>query len=155
MPELTPPEIRDLDPATSLALLSRHHVGRIAYTLRDRVDIQPISYVYDDGWIFGRTSEGSKLNVLARMPWVAFEVDEVTGPADWESVVVHGTFYMLEPEGTETEKARFERGLSAIRRLMPQALGEGDPVAFRNVLFGINVDRISGRASSSATEHRP
>jgi hypothetical protein len=151
---MNPPDIRELDPPEILALLSRHHVGRIAFTLHDRVDIEPISYIYEEGWIFGRTSEGSKLNVLARMPWVAFEVDEVHGPMDWESAVVHGTFYQLEPEGTESEKARFQRGLQAIRRLMPVAFNEGDPVAFRDVLFGIYIDGMSGRASSSGEATR-
>jgi nitroimidazol reductase NimA-like FMN-containing flavoprotein (pyridoxamine 5'-phosphate oxidase superfamily) len=149
---MNPPIIRELDEREIVALLARHHVGRLAFTLHDRVDIEPISYVYEEGWIFCRTSEGSKLNVLARMPWVAFEVDEVHGPMNWESAVVHGTFYQLEPEGTESDKARFHRGLQAIRRLMPGAFDDTDPVAFRNVLFGIYIDRMSGRASSSGDQ---
>lgn len=135
-------------------LLSRHNVGRIAYSLRDRVDIEPISYIYEEGWIFGRTSAGTKLDVLARRPWVAFEVDEVTGPVDWNSVVVHGTFYHLEPEGTDSDKVRFKKALAAVRRVMPEAFDEGDPVAFRDVLFGIHIDRMSGRASSSGTNRK-
>lgn len=146
---MTPPNIRELDEQEIVDLLSRHHVGRLAFTLHDRVDIEPISYIYEEGWIFCRTSEGSKLNVLARMPWVAFEVDEVHGPMDWESAVVHGTFYNLEPEGTDSDKERFHRGLQAIRRLMPRAFDDADPVAFRNVLFGIYIHQMSGRASSS------
>jgi hypothetical protein len=31
------------------------------------------------GYVHGRTSEGSKLDTLARNRWVAFEVDEVRG----------------------------------------------------------------------------
>ena len=72
------------------ALLARHNVGRIAYTFRDRVDVEPINYVYRDGWIYLRTGPGSKLTTLARHPWVAFEVDEVDGPFDWRSVVGRG-----------------------------------------------------------------
>lgn len=144
-----PREIRELDQVEMDALLSRHHVGRIAYSLHDRVDIEPISYVHEEGWIFGRTSSGTKLQILARRPWVAFEVDEVAGPGDWESVVVHGTFYHLEPEGTESDQLRFERALQAVKRVMPDAFDEGDPVPFRDVLFGIHIDRMSGRASSS------
>ncbi len=146
---MTPPNIRELDEEEIVGLLSRHHVGRLAFTLHDRVDIQPISYVYEEGWVYCRTSEGNKLNVLARMPWVAFEVDEVHGPMDWESAVVYGTFYHLEPEGTETDKARFHHGLQALRRIMPQAFEDTDPVAFRDVLFGIYIHQMSGRASSS------
>lgn len=146
----TPFRIRELDQAAIEALLGRHNVGRIAYSLHDRVDIEPISYIYEDGWIFGRTSPGSKLNVLARRPWVAFEVDDVHGPTSWESAVVHGTFYHLEPEGNESDKMRFKKALEAVRKVIPETFREGDPVSFRDVLFGIHVDRMSGRACEPA-----
>ena len=62
-----------------LALLARNQVGRLAFTFHDRVDIQPLHYVYEAGWIYGRTSQGTKLATLAHHQWVAFEVDEVEG----------------------------------------------------------------------------
>lgn len=142
--------IQEMDKPAMQALLMRHNVGRVAYSLHDRVDIEPISYIYEDGWIFGRTSPGSKLNVLARRPWVAFEVDEVHGPTTWESVVAHGTFYHLEPEGNDSDKMRFEKALAAVRKVIPETFRERDPVAFRDVIFGIHVDRMSGRACSPA-----
>ena len=145
----TPHEIRELDRDEIVALLRRHHVGRIAYSLHDRVDIEPISYIYDDGWIFGRTSAGTKLTVLSRRPWVAFEVDEVTSPLEWKSVVLHGAFLHLSDEGNESDRLRFERGLDAIKLIMPEAFDEDDPHAFRDVLFGIQIDRMSGRSSSA------
>ena len=66
-------------PRDAVALLGAHHVGRIAFTFHDRVDIEPISYVYADGSIYGRTSPGTKLATVRHHPWVAFEVDEVEG----------------------------------------------------------------------------
>jgi hypothetical protein len=76
------PTFRDLDTAEAHQILARNHVGRIAYSFHDRVDIEPISYVYADGVIYLRTTVGSKLTTLARAPWVAFDVDEVVGPFD-------------------------------------------------------------------------
>jgi nitroimidazol reductase NimA-like FMN-containing flavoprotein (pyridoxamine 5'-phosphate oxidase superfamily) len=146
-----PPVIRELNDQEITELLGRHHVGRVAFSLHDRVDIEPISYVYEEGWIYGRTSMGTKLNILARRPWVAFEVDEVHGPGDWESAVVHGTFYHLEPECSEHDIARFHRAFVAVRRVMPKAFGDEDPVAFRDVLFGIHIHGMSGRASSTGS----
>ena len=40
---------RELTAAETDALLERNHVGRIAYSFHDRVDIEPIHYVYADG----------------------------------------------------------------------------------------------------------
>jgi len=82
--------IDELDRDEIVALLSRNHVGRIAFSMHDRVDIQPIHYVYSDGWLYGRTSHGAKFATLMKNRWVAFEVDEVTTLFDWTSAVVHG-----------------------------------------------------------------
>ena len=83
------PRFSDLSEANARALLARNHIGRLAFSYRDRVDIQPIHYVYDQEWLFGRTGMGSKLVMLAHHPWCAFEVDEVHGPFHWRS---HGSF---------------------------------------------------------------
>src|SRR5438105_5401 len=76
-----------LDRAGCEALLARQRVGRLAFAFHDRVDIEPIHYAYEDGWLYGRTSHGSKLATVLHNPWVAFEVDEVRSHFDWESVV--------------------------------------------------------------------
>jgi len=89
-----------LDPDEMHALLSRSYVGRIAFSHHDRVDIRPIHYVYSDNWLYGRTSPSEKLVILGHNQWVAFEVDEVKGPFDWQSVVAHGSFYRLTDEST-------------------------------------------------------
>ena len=88
----TKPVIRALKSDEAQALLARNSVGRIAFSHRDRVDIEPIHYVYAAPWIYGRTSQGAKLLTLAHNQWCAFETDEVHGMFDWESVVVKGPF---------------------------------------------------------------
>jgi nitroimidazol reductase NimA-like FMN-containing flavoprotein (pyridoxamine 5'-phosphate oxidase superfamily) len=37
------------------------------------------------------------LRALDGHPWAAFEIDEIRSPFDWESVVVKGTVYVVEP----------------------------------------------------------
>lgn len=144
------PTIRELGPEEADALLRAHRVGRIAYAWHDRVDIEPIHYVYEDGRIYARTSEGAKLLTLRHSPWVAFEVDEVRGLYDWRSVVAHGTVYPLHADGTPTERATYARAVELLRALEPATLGAGDPVPWRTVVFEIAVDRMSGREARSA-----
>ena len=79
---------RELTTSEPEALLARHRMGRLAYSAHDHVDIEPLTYVYDAPWIFGRTSVGSKPLALAHNRWCAFEIDEVSGLFDWQSVVV-------------------------------------------------------------------
>jgi len=143
------PRFRDLDPAESTAILKRHHVGRMAFALKDHVDIEPIHYVFEDGWLYGRTQAGTKLEVLTHNRWVAFEVDEMEGAFDWRSVVVKGGFYILRGDGSAQEKETYERGLAVLRRLMPDAMTPKDPMPERAIAFRIYCDEITGREAST------
>jgi len=144
-----PPRIVELSAEACHALLRRHHVGRMAYAFRNRVDITPIHYVYSDGWLFARTSHGGKMDVLAHAPWVAFEVDEIDSVFDWRSVVVHGTAHAMEREGSPLDTEHWTRGIEALREVVPETGTADDPVPYRSLVFGIFVHAVSGRASST------
>ena len=140
--------IQDLGQRECRAILRRNHIGRIAFARRSLVNIEPLGYTCVGDWLFGRTSEGAKVADLRHQPWVAFEADEVDGPFTWRSVVVHGTFYLLGPDGTPSDVSTYRRALRAVRRLQPEALRRGDPVAHRTLLFGVYIDAMTGREST-------
>ena len=142
------PKFSELSDRSARALLARNHVGRIAFSFRDRVDIQPIHFVYDEDWLFGRTGIGSKLVTLAHHPWCAFEVDEVEGLFHWDSVVVHGSFTMLDPEVGSSDLYR--RALELLQRFIPGTLSERDPAPERAILFAIHIDELRGRSARLA-----
>ena len=142
------PRFDDLSRDECLALLARQHVGRLAFAFKDHVDIQPIHYVYEDGFLYGRTSEGAKLDTIAHNRWVALEADEVRGVFEWRSVVVRGAFYRLELDGASPEASRLaQHAVALLGAVVPETLRPGDPVGFRTVLFRVAVDEISGRAA--------
>jgi len=126
-------------------LLLRNNVGRLAFSLHDRVDIQPIHYVYERGWLYGRTSEGDKITTLAHNQWVAFEVDEVTDIFDWRSIVIHGSFWILRPRGSHRAEELWAKAAELVGRIVPGALTEQDPVGFRHTLFRIAISDVRGR----------
>jgi len=142
----TKPDIRELSTEEAHALLASGNVGRLAFTLHDRVDVEPINYVKDGEWIFGRTSTGSKLAKLLHHPWCAFETDVVHGLFDWKSVVVKGTFYLLDPEMGSPDLYR--RAIGLLNKLVPGTFSATDPVPHRDIPFGIYINEISGRAST-------
>jgi len=141
--------VRELTGAECDALLERNHVGRIAFTFHDRVDIEPVHYVYAKGWLHGRTSPGTKLSTLRHHPWVAFEVDEIEGLYDWRSVIVHGVVNLPDGNGSPSDQEAYESTLGLIRNLVPLALAAGDPTPERQVLFRIHVDEKTGRAATT------
>ncbi len=142
------PTFRDLTRAECEAILARNHVGRLAYTFHDRVDIEPIHYVYDEGWIYGRTAPGTKLATLAHHRWVAFEVDEAEGIFDWRSVTVHGAFYILTHDAPAPPDV-MRHAIDLLRDLLPETLTDQDPVPFRTVLFRVHASEITGREATT------
>jgi len=141
----------EMERDAAIALLQRSDVGRLAYSLRDQVDIVPVHYVLDDEWLFGRTSPGPKLDKLRRNWWVAFQVDEVDGPFDWRSVVVKGGFYPLLPGEGPEQAELYEHAVSSLRAKAPVIFTAQDPAPFRTVVFGIAIQEITGRSASTVS----
>lgn len=142
------PVFRELTAIESREILERHNVGRIAFSFHDRVDIQPIHYVFKDNWLYGRTSRGSKFATLAHNPWCAFEVDEIRGIFDWDSVVVKGHLELLDPElGSQDAYAC---GLELMRHIVPETFSAVDPVPERLILFRFHASEVSGRSARTA-----
>jgi len=146
------PNIIELSGDEITALLARNRVGRIAYAMHDRVDIEPIHYVYHEGWIYARTSRGTKLATIERNKWVAFEVDEVSSLFEWRSAVVHGGVYTILPDGNPETQELFEKALHLLRRLLPATFREDDPVPFRDVIIRIAVQEATGRRATSPSD---
>jgi len=136
---------RDLTSSESREMLERHNVGRIAFAFHDQVDIQPIHYVFRDNWLYGRTGRGHKFGSLAHNPWCAFEVDEVRGLFDWDSVVVKGHIELLDPESGSQDA--YARGLELMRTLVEGAFSDGDPVPQRSILFRFHASEVTGRSA--------
>lgn len=141
----SPHTIRELSRVEIDEILARNHVGRIAFTLHDRVDIEPIHYVFDAGWIYGRTSRGTKLSTIEHHRWVAFEVDEVKELFQWRSAVIKGAFYLIDPDTSESRDPAFAHGVSLLRSLIPETLTANDPTPFRHSVFRIHLDEVTGR----------
>jgi len=146
MPKSIRPAIRELSDKESRGLLARKDVGRLAYSFHDRVNTEPINYVVDGDWIYGRTSVGSKLISLAHHPWCAFEVDDVRGRFEWESAVVHGTFHLLDPEHGSVDA--YDQCLRLLRLTDADTLRVDDPTPNRGSLFRIHIDEITGRRAT-------
>jgi uncharacterized protein len=149
MTSTPPPSVQPLPRHRCEAILARNHVGRIAYSRGSRIEIEPIHYVYADGWIYGRTSPGPKTEMTGP-DWVpvAFEVDETENLFRWRSVLVHGGIHTLPITDSEPDAAHWRKAVALLRSLIPQTLTEADPTPHRTVVFGIRVDEVSGREAT-------
>jgi nitroimidazol reductase NimA-like FMN-containing flavoprotein (pyridoxamine 5'-phosphate oxidase superfamily) len=73
-------------------VLSRALIGRIGCHANDDVYVVPVSYAYDGSYIYVRSLEGKKIDIMRRNPKVCFQVDTMKDMANWESVIGFGEF---------------------------------------------------------------
>lgn len=144
------PTFRQLDRGEIQAILARNQVGRMVYPRGARLEVEPVQYLYDGGWLYGRATR-SAFPVSSDEGWwpAAFEVDEIESPLDWRTVIVHGGFYTLLDDGTEWERNERARAIEHLRRLTPAAFTDDDPTPALDVVFRIAVQEVSGRAAAS------
>jgi len=127
-------------------------VGRIACVAGDKPYIIPVTYVYDGKDIIGQAREGMKVDIMRANPNVCFEVDAISNMANWQSVVLSGTF--IELKGKEAQKARdylFRHvwPLLTSSTIHPHEHGVSgkpdDSNRIKPVMYRIKIDKKSGR----------
>jgi nitroimidazol reductase NimA-like FMN-containing flavoprotein (pyridoxamine 5'-phosphate oxidase superfamily) len=92
-----------LDASEIEQVLRTHQIGRLGVTGGGRVYVVPVSYGYDGASVYIVSHEGLKVQLMRANPAVCFEVEEVTSPAEWRSVIAQGTFEEIHDE---VERAR-------------------------------------------------
>ena len=102
-----------LDAAEIDKLLLSEIVGRLACHADGRTYIVPITYVYDEGGIIGRSADGQKLRMMRANPLVCFEVDRVDDLANWRSVIAWGLYEELSGPNADRALAKL------LGRLLP------------------------------------
>ncbi|TSA85467.1 hypothetical protein FNU79_09730 [Deinococcus detaillensis] len=99
-------------------LLHSEMIGRIGCHAQGRTYVVPVTYVYEDGVIYGHTREGQKVQMMRENPEVCFEVDHLDGLSNWQSVICQGHFEELAGEDAAHAMQRL------LDRLMPVVVNE-------------------------------
>jgi len=86
----------DLNPDQIETLLMSEAIGRIGCSANGFTYVVPITYVYDDGYIYAHSKEGMKIQMMRLNPMVCFEIDKMENAANWQSVVAWGRYEELK-----------------------------------------------------------
>ncbi|MBS1562754.1 MAG: pyridoxamine 5'-phosphate oxidase family protein [Bacteroidetes bacterium] len=138
-------------------VLKTQFVGRIGCCAGNESYVVPISYAYDGHYIYGRTKEGKKIDMMRRNPSVCFEVDEMKDMANWRSVITQGLFEELtdRPKRNEALHILVERILPLVSsetthltKLWP--FPDDDVDGIKGVVFRIRLTEKTGRFENNA-----
>lgn len=95
-------EIEEMTAEEMHALLQRVGYGHLGCVREGRPYVVPIHYSYNDPDIYIFTTEGMKTEFIAANAEVCLQVEEVTDPMHWRSVIASGTAErLITPEETE------------------------------------------------------
>jgi len=77
-------------------VLMHQVVGRLGCHADDITYVVPVSYAYDGRFIYGRSFEGMKIDMMREDPKVCFQVDIMNNMSDWQSVIAWGIYEELK-----------------------------------------------------------
>jgi uncharacterized protein len=126
--------------------------GRLGCSDENGVYVVPVTYVYDDNYIYAHSREGTKVQMMRKNPKVCFEVDSIESMTNWRCVIVRGRFQELVRESDQAKALDILKN-----RLMPYLLSETmRPKGLNHeaekitkeqkpVVYRIEIDQITGR----------
>ena len=138
-------------------VLQSQIIGRLGCHADGVTYIVPVSYAYDGEYIYGRTKEGMKINMMRKNREVCFEVDVMQNMANWQSVIAWGEFEELtqEPGRQEALKKLNDRVLPMVTSATTK-LYEEWPFAPSNlqtitgIVYRVHLKKKTGRFENNA-----
>lgn len=140
-------------------VISNCVIGRLGCHANDKTYVVPISYAYENDYIYARTFDGMKLEMMRKNPQVCFQVDRMQQMSDWESVIAWGTFEELTDADNRTKglKILVSRILpnitSEMARLTPEwPFPTEDFNRIEGIVFRIHIREMTGRSEKLDSE---
>jgi nitroimidazol reductase NimA-like FMN-containing flavoprotein (pyridoxamine 5'-phosphate oxidase superfamily) len=124
-------------------LLRSQQIGRLGLSGDGRLYIFPVTYGYDGKAICVLSREGMKVGLMRTHPEVCFEVEDITSPARWRTVIAHGAFEELTKE-EDRDAAMAVIAAQGEQPLLPSMAPYLDG-SEAIVVFRINVTEVTGR----------
>jgi len=128
------------------ALLLRARFGHLGCTRDGHPYVVPMHYAFDGQQLYFFTTEGTKTEFMAANHEVCFQVEEITNPSNWRSVMLIGDAHKI------TELAEMERVMQLIAERNPTltpALNKTDVGAWhrlnRIAIYRVQPGAIYGR----------
>lgn len=133
-------------------VLTDQVIGRIGCSYDGLTYVVPISYAYDENFIYALTFEGMKMDIMRKNPRVCFQVDIMKDMANWKSVVAWGRFEELQDkeERNKALEILVNRSLPLVSSITTHLAPtwpflDKDIDHIQGIVFRIELDQKTGR----------
>lgn len=140
-------EIKNLNSAESIKLLERNRFGHLACHVKDGIYLVPITYAFEDGYIYSHSKLGQKIKMMRKSPQVCVQVEEVQDFFRWKSVIAWGTFEELKGDDAKIAMRRLIQKVTIGERNNRKSELETDFAALLEmaVIYRIKIEHSTGR----------
>jgi len=141
-------EIREIAQEECRSVLARVSFGRLGCCFDNRPYVVPISFAFEDDYLYVLSTLGKKIEWMRKNPRVCVLVDQITSETQWVSILVNGSYQELaEPQFTE-ERKHARKLLEGRARWWQVPLAERQSMSEQELIeplfFRVHVDSLSG-----------
>lgn len=142
-------EILSMEDSTKL-LESGHH-AHLACHLKEDIYVVPITYAFEDGYIYSHSKLGKKIEMMRKSPKICVQVEEIKDFFHWKSVIAWGQFEELTGEKASTamrlliKKVVDNKGVKGASSLEVDFSAQLETA----IIFRMKAQKITGRFEES------
>ena len=135
--------VRTLSEIQSRRLLQHSTVGRLGCVVDGEPYVVPINFVIEGDCIYSHSLPGQKIEALRKNPRSCLQVDTISGPLHWSSVIAYGDFEEI------TDGVRRHEVIAKILARYPMLTPVESTIATDGspnqvIVFQINIDKLTG-----------
>lgn len=136
-------------PADACAdLLRSVKYGHLACHTNGDLNLVPLSFYYEDGYIYSHSRRGTKIRMMRSNPHVCVQAEKIQDFFHWKSVMAWGRFEELDGPMASVVMRQLIRQLSESSADRPASELELDFVSMFEsaIVYRIKVDKMTGRS---------
>ncbi len=149
----------DLTQAECEEVLGSHYYAHLGCVENDQPFVFPITYLYLEGYFYGYTQEGKKVEIMRKNPNICIQVEQVNGGlVEWKSVMCWGFFEeIIDPEEIQSirllladqhGKILVEQGKMEISPMVKIMQERPDEEIKSSVVYRMKPVRITGKGET-------
>jgi nitroimidazol reductase NimA-like FMN-containing flavoprotein (pyridoxamine 5'-phosphate oxidase superfamily) len=140
-------DIENMSRVENLKFIEERHMAHLACHSRDEVYLVPISYAFEDGYIYCHSKPGKKVEMIRHIPQVCIQIEQIENFFHWKSVIAWGVMEELQGNmANQGMRLLISTFLAQDNDYAPELKVDFAAQIERAIVFRMKIDKTSGRS---------